>query len=269
MTLPEPNYLAHAFRSRYNLAGLVLAAALVALTRSTLVLVVAALAEAAVLTLVSGDERFRRVVRARLLARGERAPALPSGTSPAEMLPLLPDAERQRFRALQGLTDEIRQNYRGMDASSQVLVDELVGKLDFLLDSYLRTRFALSRYAGYLRTAEPARIEARIAEIEAEMRAAPERIRQVKSRTHAVLKERLDRCRRAVENRDLVEAQMEGVQEMLQLLRDQSYSVRDPRGIADRVDGLIRSAEETERSMKDLEEILALEQDALAASARA
>ena len=124
-------------------------------------------------------------------------------------------------------------------------------------------------YAGYLRATEPARIEARIVEIEAEMRGAPERIRQVKARTHAVLKERLDRYRRAVENRDLVEAQMEAVQEMLQLLRDQSYSMRDPRGITDRIDGLIRSAEETERTVKDLEEILALEQDALAAPARA
>jgi hypothetical protein len=46
-------------------------------------------------------------------------------------------------------------------------------------------------------------------------------------------------------------------------LRDQSYSMRDPRTITEQLDGLVTSAEETERGVKDMEDILSAEQDLL------
>ena len=92
--------------------------------------------------------------------------------------------------------------------------------------------------------------------LEHEMAKGPEKVQQVKARTRAVLGKRLERYQKAVENRELISAQTETIQEVLHLLRDQSYSMRDPRSIAEQVDGLISSAEETERGVKDLEEIL-------------
>jgi hypothetical protein len=100
--------------------------------------------------------------------------------------------------------------------------------------------------------------------LEHEMKSGPERVQQIKARTRAVLEKRLDRYKKALENRDLIDAQTETVQEVLQLLRDQSYSMRDPRSITEQIDGLVSSAEETERGVKDMEEILALENDMLA-----
>ena len=98
--------------------------------------------------------------------------------------------------------------------------------------------------------------------LEREMKTGPEKVQQVKARTRAVLAKRLERFQKAVENRDLINAQTETIQEVLQLLRDQSYSMRDPRSITDQVDGLISSAEETERGVKDLEDILGEDDDA-------
>ncbi|HEY8151398.1 MAG TPA: hypothetical protein VIK51_20990, partial [Vicinamibacteria bacterium] len=97
--------------------------------------------------------------------------------------------------------------------------------------------------------------------LEHEMKSGPERVQQIKARTRSVLEKRLDRYKKALENRDLIDAQTETVQEVLQLLRDQSYSMRDPRSITEQIDGLVSSAEETERGVKDLEDILALEND--------
>ena len=65
---------------------------------------------------------------------------------------------------------------------------------------------------------------------------------------------------------NLVDAQTETVQEVLQLLRDQSYSMRDPRSITDQLDGLLSSAEETERGVRDMEELLSLDPDGLLGS---
>src|SRR4029077_10149438 len=103
--------------------------------------------------------------------------------------------------------------------------------------------------------------------LEHEMKSGPERVQQIKARTRSVLEKRLDRYKKAVENRDLIDAQTETVQEVLQLLRDQSYSMRDPRSITEQLDGLVSSAEETEKGVKDMEDILAIEHDMLSPGA--
>ena len=71
----------------------------------------------------------------------------------------------------------------------------------------------------------------------------------------------MERYQKALENKQLVDAQTETVQEVLHLLRDQSYSMRDPRTITEQLDSLVSSAEETERGVRDMEELLGIQQD--------
>jgi DNA repair exonuclease SbcCD ATPase subunit len=144
-----------------------------------------------------------------------------------------------------------------------MLLDELVQKLDFLLSFYLRMRWSLQRYQQYFSTTDPERIQERIAMLDHEIAKGPERVREIKARTRQVLEKRLERYQKALENRQLVEAQTETVEEVLQLLRDQSYAMRDPKTITEQLDGLVTSAEETERGVRDMEELLSMEQDIL------
>jgi hypothetical protein len=263
MPSEEPNYLVHAFKSQYNLIGLGTALGFAVLSGTLLPIIVAAGAEMIILPLVSGSGRFQRLVRARTSEEAEEQDAARQRVESSEMLQFMPEAERGRYRALQALTNEIRQNYKGMDSSSQMLLEQLVEKLDFLLNFYLRMRYSLTRYQNYFTNTDPERIQERIAMLEHEMKSCPERVQQIKARTRAVLLKRLERFGKAVENRDLIDAQTETVQEVLQLLRDQSYSMRDPRSITEQIDGLISSAEETEKGVKDMEDILAIEHDML------
>ena len=263
MPTEEPNFLAHAFKSQYNLIGLVTALGFAALSVSLFPVVFAAGVELIVLPLVSGNPRFQRLVRARVSSDEDQAAAQRTQKEAWEMLKDLPGPEQQRYRALQGLASEIRQNYKALDSSSQMLVEELVRKLDFLLSFYLRMRYSLMRYHAYFSTTDPERIQERMAMLEHEMTAGPERIQQIKARTRLVLEKRLERYQKALENRQLVEAQTETVEEVLQLLRDQSYSMRDPRTITEQLDGLVSSAEDTERGGRDLEELMSIEKDAL------
>jgi DNA repair exonuclease SbcCD ATPase subunit len=259
----EPNFLAHAFKSQYNLIGLATALGFTALSGTLFPLVIAAGVELIILSLVSGNQRFQRLVRARVSQDEDEAAAQRTQKEAWEMLKDLPGPEQQRYRALQGLAAEIRQNYKALDSSSQMLVEELVRKLDFLLSFYLRMRYSLMRYHAYFSTTDPERIQERMAMLEHEMTAGPERIQQIKARTRLVLEKRLERYQKALENRQLVEAQTETVEEVLQLLRDQSYSMRDPRTITEQLDGLVSSAEDTERGVRDLEELMSIEKDAL------
>jgi hypothetical protein len=246
----EKNPLVAALTSDVNLIALGTAVGFAVLSGSFLPLILAAGLELTCLPLL---ERYHRYMRARDIEK-ERAER--KANEGADMLRAMPEVERQHYRELQSLAAEIRGNYQSMTSTSQVLLSQLSDKLEVLLSSYLRMRYSLSRYGAYFRTTSAERIQERMAMLEHEMEKGGEKVRQVKARTHAVLAKRLERYQKAVENRELISAQTETIQEVLQLLRDQSYSMRDPRSIADQVDGLISSAEETERGVKDLEDIL-------------
>jgi hypothetical protein len=259
----EPNYFAHAFKSQYNVIGLLTAVGFAVLSGSAVPLLLAAGVEMVVLPLVAGSGRFQRLVKARVYEERDKQTQAAKQMETSEILQELPDRERLRYRDLEGMAREIRDNYKDLDSSSQMLLEEVVKKLDFLLSFYLRMRHSLSRYESYLRSTDPERIQERIAMLDQEITKGPERVREIKARTRLVLQKRQERYKQALENKQLVEAQTEGVEEVLQYLRDQSYAIRDPRSITERLDGLVSSAEETERGVKDLEAILATEQDAL------
>src|SRR5439155_537922 len=106
-------------------------------------------------------------------------------------------------------------------------------------------------------------IRARTSEEEDEKDAARQRMEASEMLQYMPEAER-QRYQKGLENRDLIDAQTETVQQVLQLLRDQRYSMRDPRSITDQIDGLVSSAEETERGVKDMEDILAVEHEMLA-----
>jgi hypothetical protein len=251
----EPNYLLEAFRSQYNLIGLGTAVGFAILSGSLLPMLIAAGLELSVLPFA---ERWARYRRAKDRDQQERRRRQSEG---ADMLNALAHAERQRYHTLEVLTGEIRSNYKDLDSSSRVLLDDLIRKLDFLLAFYLRMRYSIQRYESYFATTDADEIRYRIQELEKEMGSEPERVRAIKARTRAVLQKRLERFSKAQENKQLMEAQTETVQEVLRLLRDQSYSIRDPRSITEQLDGLVSSAEETERGVKDVEDLMDVQHD--------
>lgn len=257
----EPNYLSHAFKSQYNLIGLGTAVGFALLSANPLPLLLMLGAQLVVLPLLAGSERYQRAIKAKMLEDERQQKQVNRRLEGSEMLRVLSDTERHRYRGLETLAAEIRENYQSLDASSQSLLDEVVGKLDFLISFYLRMRYSVARYEAYFQTTDPERIRHRLASLEREMGQGPERVRAIKGKTSNVLRKRLERYEKALENRQLVDAQTETVLEVLQLLRDQSFSMRDPKTITEQLDGLVSSAEETERGVKDLEELLAADQD--------
>jgi hypothetical protein len=262
----EPNYLAHAFKSQYNFIGLATALGFAVVSGTWLPLLVAAGVEMIALPLVSGNARFQRLVKARESEEKTQAKEQRAQLEVSEMLRFLPDPERVRYRQLEHQAQEIRNNYAGLDATSRLLVEELEGKLGFLLNFYLRTRHSVSRYDRYFSTTDPERMQERLAMLDHEIANGSARVKEVKARTRQVLEKRMERYHKALENKQLIDAQTETVQEVVQLLRDQSYSMRDPRSITEQLDGLVSSAEETERGVRDMEELLSLDTDSLVGS---
>ena len=175
------------------------------------------------LPLVAGSERFQRLVRARTSEEEQSTQQAKKELETSEMLEHMSETECQRFYGLQGLAGEIRQNYKGFDSSSRMLLDELVQKLDFLLSFYLRMR---CRCIATSATSPPGPAS----DPGADRHARP-RGRQARTRA-------ADQCRSSRSWRSGWSG-TEGPEngswepdgdggEVLQLLRDQSYAMRDP-----------------------------------------
>ena len=141
-----------------------------------------------------------------------------------------------------------------------MLLDEGRRKLDFLLSFYLRMRSSVARYEEYFESTDPRRSRS-ACQAGTGDRAQP-RAGKAGEDAHAHRAPEADGAlQKALENKQLVDAQTETVQEVLHLLRDQSYSMRDPRTITEQLDSLVSSAEETERGVRDMEDLLGIEQD--------
>jgi hypothetical protein len=257
----EPNYFWHAFKLQYNVIGLGTALGFAILSGSLLPLIVAAGVEMIVLPMLAGNPRFQNVVKAEHITEVRAEEQGKKLVEASEMLRALPDGERRKYQEMMRLSGEIRQNYHALDESSQTLLEELVAKLDSLMSFYLRMRYSLARYDTYFASTDRERIQERIAMLEHEMVSGPERIQQIKAKTKEVLEKRLERYDKALENKQLIEAQTEAVQEALQLLRDQSFSIKDPRSITGQLDDLVSKAEVTERGVQDLEALFDIEGD--------
>ena len=85
--------------------------------------------------------RYQRLVRARQLEAHASEKQKRRDLEASEMLRALSESEQPRYHGLNTLSGEIRENYKGLDSSSQVLLDEVVQKLEFLLSFYLRMRY--------------------------------------------------------------------------------------------------------------------------------
>jgi TolA-binding protein len=53
----------------------------------------------------------------------------------------------------------------------------------------------------------------------------------------------------------VVEAQIAAMEDVLQLVRDQSITMRDPQQVSDQLDNLVKDVEQTEETVKQMEAI--------------
>ena len=60
------------------------------------------------------------------------------------------------------------------------------------------------------------------------------------------------------ENRQVIDAQCAAIEDVLQLIRDQSVTMRDPQQISDQLDNLVQDVEQTEETVREVEAIFEL-----------
>ena len=268
MSDADINYTKEAFLSPWNLTFLLVAMATafgVSLFESpdapwlfNTILLFTAAAELLYLGIMPRQERFRRVVRSRAAAERHKPP------SQQEIWNQLNKANQRRYYKMRDLEKKIASNYRKLSYASQGLLDSHLDKIDGLLDSYLNLLHQKERYEQYGQSSTESEVVQTISALREDMADDTPRVRAIKERRLKILEQRLERFKRSHENREIIEAQLETIEDVIKYIHEQSLTLRNPEEITFQLDMLLSEVEETEASVEQLEDVFNPRHDLLA-----
>lgn len=255
----EPvNYVKEALKWQYNWIGLAGAAAFAVVSGTGLPIVLAAGLELMYIALVPQSSRFRRLVRSWKYAEekklhDERMRALQN-----ELTPEI----KQRIRDLEKICEAIRQNYQRLSSSSQVFVGQIEKQLQGLLTSYVRLSHAAIQDRDYIQLNNVELIRREIDQLKRDLPKQPEKVQEINTKRVEIMEKRIEKFGRIRENRQVVEAQCHAIEDMLQLIREQSMTMSDPQQISDRLGTLVQDVEQTEEMVREVEAIFQMTPEA-------
>jgi len=254
MTQPqqrEPNFVREAFHWQYNLIALggAVAASLVSL--SPLPLMLAAGVELMYIATVPNMSRFRRLVRSRQYeVEKKQHDEMLKG-----LLYALPPEAKGRYRQLQEICGKIRLNLAQLSSTSQIFVSQLDGRLNGLLAAFVRLSNYDVQHIQYLQSTNADAIKREIGALSSRLPKDSPRVQEVNRKRIEILEKRVEKFGKIQENRQVIDAQCRAIEDVLQLIREQSMTMSDPRQVSERLDSLVRDVESTEDAVREVEGI--------------
>jgi chromosome segregation ATPase len=247
----EPSFIKEAFNIQYNWIALGGMGLFALVTGSALPLILAGGLELMYLAVVPNNWRFQRLVRSWKFAEEQQAKEKRLG----DMLRSLPADMQTRYVNLAQVCGSIRQNFAQLTTTSQIFVQQMDQRLQGLLNGYARLLNAAWQQRQYLKTSDSDSIKREIATLQQRLNQDPPKVQEINKRRIEILTKRLEKYQKIVENRQVVDAQCSAVEDVLQLVRDQSVTMRDPQQVSDQLTNLVHDVEQTEQTVQQVEAI--------------
>lgn len=166
-------------------------------------------------------------------------------------------ASAKRYTSLFQLCRNIEANYQGLSGISQAYLSEQRGKLDNILEGIVHRMLALQRYQK-LPSRDPDDIRQEIAGLERELQGT-----DLNERARAALNKNLELKRKLLAshteiggNIKALETELDSMASLLEVLHQNSISLRDPQAIAEELDTIVRQSEDSERAVREMEAML-------------
>jgi hypothetical protein len=245
------SYVKAAFHWQYNLIALAGAVGFAVVSASGLPLILAAGAELIYLSTIPQNSRFQRLVRSWQYAEQKRAQQ--KGLS--ELFRELPPEMRSRFARLDAVCQGIRENYKRLSSTSQMFAEQMESKLDGLSQSYVRLLNSAFHHRQYLNTTNLDLIRKEVAQVKLTMDKDPPKVQDINRKRIEILNKRMEKFDKIKENCQVVDAQCAAIEDVLQLIRDQSVTMHDPQQISEHLDNLVKDVEQTEETVREVESI--------------
>jgi hypothetical protein len=252
--LSQDDYVRAALKWQYNWIGLAGAAAFAVVSGTGLPLVLAAGVELMYVALVPQSSRFRRLVRSWRYAAEKKE----HEKKLHDMYQDLPVEMRSRYQFVEQVAKGIRENYARLSATSQIFAQQMDDKLNGLLSGYVRLLYTAKLHHEYVQSLNPAQVKGEVVRLESAIAKEPPKVQEINAKRIEILRKRLTKFEKITENREVIDAQCSAIEDVLQLIRDQSVTMRDPQEVSAQLDNLVQDVEQTEQSVKDIEAIFAL-----------
>jgi len=249
--LDQVNFVKEALKWQYNWIGLAGAALFALVSGTGMPLVLAAGLELIYLSLVPQSSAFRRLVRSWKYAEEKQRHEMKLSA----MFNELPPDMRKSYANLNSMCAAIRANYSRLSSTSQMFLEQMEQRLDGLLQAYLRLLFAGFQHLEYLRTTDPDLIKRDLAKLQHSIESDPPKVQEINRRRIEILNKRLEKYGKVGENQKVVEAQCAALEDVLELIRDQSVTMRDPQQVSDQLDNLVHDVEQTEETVREVEAV--------------
>jgi hypothetical protein len=202
----------------------------------------------------------------RLVARRKLAKARAQAASARDRTVGALTAEHaRRYAAMEELGRHIETNYQGLTGISQVYLGEQRRKLDVVLQGYLHRLMAVQRYERLPASRNSRDIEEEIQALERE-RAAPGLTARARTaiEKNLELKQRLLTSLREVRGTlKALQTELDSIESLLEVLHQNSISLRDPQAISEELDAIVRQSEDSDRIVREMEALLRGGMDAL------
>lgn len=248
------NYVKEALKHQYNWIAIAGAAAFSVVSLSALPLILAAGLELIYLSVVPNSSRFKRFVRSCKYEEEKRQ----REQKLSDILAALPPAQRTRYSVLQSLCDNIRSNYRQLSSTSQMFIGQMQDRLTGLLQAYVRLLSAAQLHRDMLKNVDPGQISRELKQLQADLGSQPAKVQDINRKRIEILNKRLEKYGKLQENAKVIDAQCAAIEDVLQLIRDQSVTLRDPQQVSEQLGGLVAEVEQTEQTVQEVESIFQL-----------
>jgi DNA repair ATPase RecN len=81
------------------------------------------------------------------------------------------------------------------------------------------------------------------------------KVQEINRKRIEILTKRLEKFNKIHEDCEVINAQCAASEDVLQLIRDQSVTLRDPQEVSDQLEGLVHDVEQTEQTVREVEAI--------------
>ena len=245
------DFVKAAFHLQYNWIAMAGAAAFALVSGSALPILLGAGLELMYLSLVPNNSRFQRLVRSWQWEDQKRSYQVKLSAMFSE----LPPEMRTRYAHVAEVCEAIRVNYGRLSATSQMFVKQMEDKLQGLQQGYVRLLWAAHQQREYLQLTNPAEIQREQEQLQKGLSADAPKVQEINRKRIEILTKRIEKFQKIRENRQVIDAQCAATEDVLQLIRDQSVTMRDPQQISDQLDNLVQDVEQTEQTVKEVEAI--------------
>ncbi len=163
---------------------------------------------------------------------------------------------QRRFEGFTKKLDEIRENYQKMHGNYPEIINSFLKKISNLKFSYVRLLYMQDRSAALLERDKPETVEKEIAEIKSTMSGDPQKLKAIKEKRIGLMTKRIAGYQKAKENGQIVIAQLQTIEEMVNYIKDQPMAMKSTEADDTLIDNILFETEQMEETITDMESIM-------------